>query len=389
MQTLYDQFQDACKKICKEFSINPKNIKLRDRMETVGIGVDYIAEISNKDLELSFHIRTVSKKGDPADGEVKAFLYINYKDARPTYDDHEDLGYNVVRYSNLSHWAQCAAYRHNVKHVTVNLKNMFGDKTIRVYGYPHASEPANTEFIILISGISKRLAIVEEKLVVYRFRHLSKDSHFSYSYAFWAPENLWIFFPFAAGGGGGGGQDDFEYFEKHINKKRKYGTDRKYFDIDYSELEKFLLSKELNFRSSSVFGDNTPFPEISHILEENCKERFLNKHYSDAVFTATKILEREIIKISKTQKLFGVPLVNKVFDEKNPMIDISPGSEEENVKEREGFKLFLKGVFLGIKNIGSHSLPTLDEPLIASQYLTFIDLLISKIQYAAHRSNNN
>ncbi len=109
------------------------------------------------------------------------------------------------------------------------------------------------------------------------------------------------------------------------------------------------------------------------------KKLFDDKHYSQAIFEAIKTLEKESKDKSGIKDRIGVDLVNHVFNKENPIIKIVDGKEQENVDEREGFRFLYMGAFLGIKNPKSHSIQHLDEPDKALEYLSFISLLMKRL----------
>ena len=109
---------------------------------------------------------------------------------------------------------------------------------------------------------------------------------------------------------------------------------------------------------------------------------FKDGHYSSAIFEATKILEKEIKLKSKIKDEIGVKLVNMAFNEKQPVIEIIKGQEQEQIDEREGFRFLYMGVFQGIKNPKSHSIQNLIESDKAIEYLAFISLLMKRLDEA-------
>ena len=76
MRTLYDDFEKACHKICKEFSIHPPKIEFHKKLETPKVGVDYVADIRGEEYTIRFSIRTESEVEDPTHGSIRAQLYI-------------------------------------------------------------------------------------------------------------------------------------------------------------------------------------------------------------------------------------------------------------------------------------------------------------------------
>lgn len=373
--TLYEQFEDACKTLCEEFRIPLKLMKIIYRYETPQVGVDYRAEVQKNEVNITFHVNTHTDDAEPTNGDVFAYLGIKDSETSKPYPIDENLGPSVIFYGNLKHWIKCAVYRYNTKNHPTNLESLFRGTQIKIYGFPDYSEPANTEFKIFISGLTN---LYKRRLNAYRFRHMDNENSFSYSYAVFVPDSLWVVFPKAGGGGGGKGQMDFEFFEDLLTKQGKYKIERKFFDINYDELEKFLLEKELKFEHS-VRKKSISFPSVSNKIRSVSEHSFLNGNYSDSIFKATIVLEKIIKKKSGIDKI-GVRLIDQVFDENNPILDIVDGSEMENKDERTGFRYLLKGVFLGIKNPRSHSLREIENPFIASQYLSFIDLLLNIVE---------
>ena len=106
---------------------------------------------------------------------------------------------------------------------------------------------------------------------------------------------------------------------------------------------------------------------------------FQDGHYSPAIFEAVKVLEKEIKSKSGIKNKSGVPLVNKVFNEDHPIIKIVDGEEQEAIDEREGFRFLYMGTFQGIKNPKSHSIQNLKDPAKALEYLSFISLLMKRL----------
>lgn len=373
MSNLYNDFKEACKELCRDFSINPKNIKFEKPIATPFVGVDYEAKMSNDSLEITFHLRTDSKSSDPTDGERSGSLTV--KDSDSAHSKNISRSFN----HNLQYSVNHLTYDYNIENNPINFKKMFRDMIIKVYGFPGYSEPGNSEFIIFMTGITSLSTKNELEVIAYRFRHRTEDEHFFYSYAIFIPEQFWVFFPDSAGGGGGSGETDLNYFEKILNKHRKYGTQRKFFDVEYKKLEAFLLEKELGF-THSITNPDIPFPLCNNIITKSSKKLFLDEHYAEAIFEATKVLEKEIKRKSGIKDKIGGRLIDNVFDKNNLVLDLVNGSEREHDDERDGLKLILRGIFLGIKNPGSHSLPKIDNPLVASQYISLIALMFDKIK---------
>ncbi|MGY5149907.1 MAG: TIGR02391 family protein [Candidatus Nitrosopumilus sp. bin_68KS] len=130
----------------------------------------------------------------------------------------------------------------------------------------------------------------------------------------------------------------------------------------------------------STYNSNLPdglklHPKIKQV----CEQLFDNKHYSQAIFEAVKILEKEIKVKSGVRDKSGVSLVNHVFNKESPIIKIVEGDESWQIDEREGFRFLFMGAFLGIKNPKSHDNPKLDDSFKAIEYLSFLSLLMKRL----------
>ena len=161
---------------------------------------------------------------------------------------------------------------------------------------------------------------------------------------------------------------------KHIKNLEKY---KKHLQVcledckeDTGPINKNKFHKELKLH-----------PKIVKASEK----LFNDGHYSSAIFEATKILEKEIKLKSKIKDEIGVKLVNIAFNEKQPVIEIIKGQEQEQIDEREGFRFLYMGVFQGIKNPKSHSIQNLIESDKAIEYLAFISLLMKRLDEATVR----
>lgn len=377
MNSFFEEFQEASKELCKEFGITSNKIEFK-QYETPEVGVDYDAKIKKDNLELTFHLRTNSDNDDPTKGFTIVTLYIKNSELSDPYPVQPLKSHDEIPIWDLLYWLRREIYDYNLKNNRPNLDELFRGKYVKIYGFPKYSEPSNTEFNIFMTGLND--LSTKRKLMVtgYRFRHRNEYSNFSYSYAIFVPDNLWIIFPDAAGGGGGGGEDDFEFFESMMNKRRKFGTTIRYFDIDYQYFEHFLLKKELTF-AHSITDENILFPIVSKMLTEKCKDLFMDRYFSKAVFEATKILELEIKSKSGLQNKYGVELIEKAFDDKNPLVKINDGTSIDDEKEMKGFKLIYKGMLQVVRNLNAHGETEISR-LQASQYISFIDLLIKKLR---------
>lgn len=153
-----------------------------------------------------------------------------------------------------------------------------------------------------------------------------------------------------------------------------------------STIKSYMIRTEGNFEkeenSKTTDGYENKFSsklKLHSKIVNASKKLFYDGHYSQAIFEAIKILEKEIKEKSSIRDKVGVDLVNHVFNKEHPIIKIVEGEEQEHIDEREGFRFLYMGTFLGIKNPKSHSIQNLNEPDKALEYLSFISLLMKRL----------
>ena len=161
-----------------------------------------------------------------------------------------------------------------------------------------------------------------------------------------------------------------EFQQRHLERLEKY---KEYLKAFIEELEEEEPIQESKFPSEL---------KLHPKIKEACGKLFQNKHYSQAIFEAVKILEQEIKIKSGIRNKIGVDLVNHVFKKEQPIIKIVEGNQQEHVDEREGFRFLFMGVFQGIKNPKSHSIQDLNDQSKALEYISFLSLLMKRLDEA-------
>lgn len=282
--TLLEYFISAAKEIVVDFELNPKKIKIR-HVQTPRIGLDYTAELYVKGRGFDFHLRTVTEDEDPTQGEMTASLTISFKEEAAPYFFHENIDYVKEHSHFLSRWASWAIFNFRQEHQKVDLQSLFHDTILRVYGLPLYSTPAEQEAELLFRGI---IAAQKSKLFIYKFRHVRRaDLYRSFSYAVRVDLEsglpFWVFFPETCGLDSGGARHTYEQFENLISLAgSKLEVEIKRVDIEYSELEKFLLGNAESFESiirTDRLEDLFRFSHPSMVLEgsEEQYERLLQR----------------------------------------------------------------------------------------------------------------
>ena len=163
------------------------------------------------------------------------------------------------------------------------------------------------------------------------------------------------------------GTTEGEFQRQHIDGLQRY---KGYLKAFLEEIEEEEPVRESKFPSEL---------KLHPKIESVSTDLFHNKHYSQAIFEAIKILEKEIKTKSGIRDKSGVSLINHVFKKESPLIKIVEGDESWQIDEREGFRFLFMGAFLGIKNPKSHDNPELNDPFKAVEYLSFLSLLMKRL----------
>lgn len=163
------------------------------------------------------------------------------------------------------------------------------------------------------------------------------------------------------------GTPDHEFQKDHRERVKKYGG---YLNAFLEELQDEEPIQESRFPKELKLH-----PKIVTASEK----LFRDRHYSQAIFEAVKVLEKEIKTKSRIRDKIGVDLVNHVFNKDHPIIKIVEGNEQEHIDEREGFRFLYMGAFLGIKDPKSHSIQNLDNSAKALEYISFLSLLMKRL----------
>ena len=273
---IFKQFIDASRQISEDLGINYKKVKV-DRYETGAVGLSYVASGEGKPYRFDFHLKTTTEKADVTTGKMEASINIRYDEGSVPFWMHEDITELKTHSDFLARWTAWAVYNFNIKHNPVNLDSLFNEMDILVYGIPRITYPTMSELHLLMGGIR---TLKKGKILIYRFRHVDPTVKYrSFSYAFLVAHDdlhyFWVFFPEVGGLDSRGAGHDLKTTEELI-KKIKVKTERKYFDIKYDKLEKFLAKYVIAFESNR---SGEMFFRLSEPSEETFGKEFA-KAYS-------------------------------------------------------------------------------------------------------------
>jgi len=199
---------------------------------------------------------------------------------------------------------------------------------VRVYGIPQYCSTAEEEAELLFHGI---LATQESKVLIYRFRHLRRgDLYRSFSYAVHVnPKkgmNFWVVFPDNCGLDSGGAYHSYRHFENLIQMiRRKLEVEVRTYDVEYEELDRFLLRRAESFfsilREDSLemlyrFSQPSKVLEDSEAQYEKFIERLEAKEYAQALRDLRALVQQAQENVAKLKNLdysgISKPDVNKL-----------------------------------------------------------------------------
>lgn len=112
-----------------------------------------------------------------------------------------------------------------------------------------------------------------------------------------------------------------------------------------------------------------------------CRNLYLNGHYADAVFNASKALINFVKEKSGKHDLDGVDLMRTVFSRNNPILVFNNLNDQSDKDEQEGMMHLFEGVVLAIRNPRGHSF-LYDSPERALEYICLLNLLANRLEEA-------
>ena len=106
---------------------------------------------------------------------------------------------------------------------------------------------------------------------------------------------------------------------------------------------------------------------------------FEDEHYAQAIFEAFKAIEN-FVQDKSGLTLYGTNLMERVFNEENPIIKV-PEAGYYYKEVQRGFKHLFIGASQGIRNPKAHKEIIQKDPYITLQYLGFFSFLLKRIDY--------
>lgn len=150
-------------------------------------------------------------------------------------------------------------------------------------------------------------------------------------------------------------------------------------DVEYLHFYNYLYFVTIPVDSPNKSPKKSITFDALHIkIRNHCEARYKAKNYSDAVFTACKVVFQEIKDLTGSN-LDGKRLAEQAFALDNPQIKLNNLNTESEKDEQKGFILLLSGLYLGIRNPQAHDLINQYDEHKTLEYLSFISLLLERI----------
>lgn len=123
-----------------------------------------------------------------------------------------------------------------------------------------------------------------------------------------------------------------------------------------------------------IFNDR----KLHRMVVSSSKKLFINKHYSQAIFEACKLLNKKVQELAGSS-LDGKQLMLTVFSINNPKLKLNSLQNQSDQDEQEGFMHIFAGLMQGVRNPKGHEIINLKDPHRALEYLGFISLLFRRL----------
>lgn len=101
---------------------------------------------------------------------------------------------------------------------------------------------------------------------------------------------------------------------------------------------------------------------------------YRNGHYANAIEDAVKVLNAKVRMNSGVEDADGIPLMEKVFSPKNPILKFNDLQSQDDIDEQKGFMMMFSGAVAGLRNPRAHTIIK-DDPERALEFIAFISLL--------------
>lgn len=134
-------------------------------------------------------------------------------------------------------------------------------------------------------------------------------------------------------------------------------------------------------------------PTFDQIVDDDelrltSRELFLDGYYALAVEEAYKCLNNIVKDLTGLSELDGVPLMQRAFSPKNPVLKLNDLRTQSENDQQRGYMDMFGAVMTGIRNPRAHEHRYLDDPETALELLGLANHLVRIARSAASRSSS-
>ena len=143
-------------------------------------------------------------------------------------------------------------------------------------------------------------------------------------------------------------------------------------------------NREIESRSKRHLIDSF-WELINEELTNECKKKFQEGHYADAVETSFKLIEMKVKKLLKdkgvdTARYDGaVPLMHDAFSVKNPLIQLVSKTDDFYNNIQQGYMEIYAGAFSAIRNQKAHEIMEITQER-AIHFIFLANLLFERLE---------
>jgi uncharacterized protein (TIGR02391 family) len=114
-------------------------------------------------------------------------------------------------------------------------------------------------------------------------------------------------------------------------------------------------------------------------LPAKVKKLFDDGHYAEATFLAFKYLDKQVQKHSHLGES-GYKLMMTAFDDAKPKLQLTPLQTESEKDEQKGYRFIFAGGVQAIRNPRGHEYAVVDDPDICLDHLSFVSMLLRRLE---------
>jgi len=114
-------------------------------------------------------------------------------------------------------------------------------------------------------------------------------------------------------------------------------------------------------------------------LRRTCRKLYLDGHHKSAVEEAYKLLNNTV-KLKSGSTMDGKSLMEHVFREQNPILQLNKVRSQSNTDEQGGYQQIFAGVMRGIRNPRAHEHDLRDDPTVALEMIIWANHLLRLVQ---------